>query len=238
MVQRITFSNIIKGGKYMSLFAGYQNRVIGPNEVINYSDIIRQFCPAVSIQMEQFVGFKILCRDMNAHLIPSDIRFKQIESNLGFLVNTGCIIREAHPNDSFFEAGGQRIGNGFWVVTFPVPKRQMSQQLASLNDVLTTLSNVFGIVPSGLLEINVSGRCFPHETEGKLSSLILPSTSCMGYVPVAPANTPYKFGSVVRISNEYMCFRTRWRNDANGSPSKISTEDLAVITQLVSSIYN
>lgn len=222
----------------MSLAINYQNRVIGPNDVIDYSETIRQSYPAVTIQMEQFVGFKVLCRDMNAHLISSETRFRQIESNLGFLINTGCLIREAHANDSFIEINGNRIGNGFWVITLPVPKRLMAQQLSQLDTVLDTLSSVFGIVPSGMVEINVSGRCLPHETEGRLSSLIVPTKNCMGYTPISPTNTPYKYGAVTRISDEYMCFRTRWRYDTTNAPSKPSVEDIAVITQLVSSIYN
>lgn len=208
----------------MSIVQQLQSRVIGPTEVVHYSSIIRQVYPDAALQIEPFIGFKVLCRDNNASLIDPRNRLAQIDANLGFLRGTGCIIRET----------SLQMTDGFWVITLPVPRSQVNVQINNLLKVLSILERAFGIVSQNMFEINVSGRCFETETERCLSGLMIPPRY-LGSLLV-PDNTPYKHGTVIRINDTYMCLRTRWK--LSNSSVQNSYEDLVVLSQIISSIYH
>jgi len=201
-----------------------QSKVIGPSDVINYSSVIRQSYPTGAIQVEPFIGFKVLCHDRNATITNPRERLAQIDSNLGFLRGTGCIIRETNI----------QMPDGLWVITLPVPRSQANTQINNLLNVLMVLERSFGIVSQNMYEINVSGRCFESGTERCLGGLMIPPRY-LGSILV-PDNTPYKYGSVVRINDEYMCLRTKWNLQNTSAQNRY--EDLVVLSQLISSIYH
>lgn len=202
------------------LVSQYQSRVIGPTEIIDYSSLIMQNYPPQAIAIEPFVGLKVLCRDANStYFNPAD-RLRQIDMNLGFLRGKGCIIRET----------AMAMPDGFWIITLPVPKSQVNQQLHNLFEVLSIFEGSFGIGKLGLVEINVSGRCNIMETERCLSGVMIPQR----YMPnlVMPENMTYRLGNIVRINDNFMVFRTRWNLDKN------MADDLMILTQLLTSIYH
>lgn len=208
----------------MSLTQQYQSRVIGPSEIIDYSTAVMQAYPAQAIQIEPFVGFKVLCKDNNAFVMNPADRIRQIDANLGFLRGTGCIIRETNNS----------MPDGFWVITMPVPRSQVNQQINNLMNVLSIFEQHFGIVRHGLFEVSVSGRCHVTETERCLGGLMIPPRYLDSHV--APNNTPYRFGHVVRINDNFMCLRTRWALKFSSPAAQY--EDLVVLSQLISSIYH
>ena len=202
----------------MAIINNYQSRVLGPTEIVDYSSATMEVYPPQAFHAEPFVGFKVLCRDTNAACINPNDRLRQIDANLGFIRGKGCIIRET----------SMRLPDGFWVITFPVPRSQMRTQLRLLTEVLGIFEQYFGIVHDGLIEINVSGRCTIQDTERSLGSVVIPQ-SYMSTL-VLPENTPYKLGQVTRINDTFMVFRSRW--------TLKNSEDIAVLTQLLTSIYH
>jgi len=196
----------------------YQSRVLGPTEVVDYASIVKQAYPPQAVQSEPFIGFKILCRDLNANGVNPADRLRQIDANLGFLRGKGCIIRET----------SMQMPDGFWVISFPVPRSQAQQQLMNLGAVLDVFERFFGIVRQDLVEVNVSGKCTLADTENCLRGVVIPTR----YMPflVTPNNSPYRLGSVVRINQMFMMFRTRW--------TLKNPEDMIVLAQLLSSMFH
>lgn len=203
----------------------YQSRVLGPTEPVDYSSIVMQAYPPYALQMEPFIGFKVLCTDTNAYNGNPAERIRYIEANLGFLRGKGCIIRETSISKP----------DGFWVITMPVPRSQVLTAINNLMEVLTILGQYFGIIRDGLFEINVSGRCHIAETERRLSGLTISTDYLANLVP--PDNSPYRLGHIVRINDQYMVLRTRWDLSKNITPGAISNA-LTVIPQLIASMYH
>ena len=103
----------------------YQNHVLGPTEIVSYNTIVSQGYPPQAIQTEPFIGLKILCRDTNAAITNPAARMQQIDQNLGFLRGTGCLIRET----------ALTMKDGFWLISLPVPRSQLRQQIDKLLNV-------------------------------------------------------------------------------------------------------
>lgn len=209
----------------MSLLAQYQSRVLRPDEVVEYSAAIKHAYPPQAIQLEPFIGLKVLCKDTMAFTIDPASRIRQIEANLAFLRGKGCLIRETT----------QAMPDGFWVITMPVPRSQLAQQFNNLMDVITVLEQYFSIIRQGLVEINVSGRCTAAETERCMTGLVIPQRY-MGAL-VVPDNTAYRYGHIIRINDNFMCLRTRW-NLTNQTQNTVHYEEILVLAQLISSMYH
>lgn len=203
----------------------YQSRVLGPTETVDYSTIVMQTYPPDALKQEPFVGFKVLCTDTQAYNGNPGDRIRAIDASLGFLRGKGCIIRETSPAKP----------DGFWVISLPVPRSQISLALNNLMDVLATFEQYMGIVRDGLFEVNVSGRCNVNETEICLGRITLPPSYASNLVP--PDNTPYRLGHVVRINDNFMCLRTRWDLKHINTPAS-NYEALTVISQLIASMYH
>jgi len=208
------------------LLTQYQSRILGPTEPVDYSSLVMQSYPPQAIQQEPFIGFKVLVTDMMAYSAgnPGD-RMRYLEANLGFLRGKGVIIRETSLTKP----------DGYWILTLPVPRSQLTTALNNLLDVLATIEQYFSIIRDGLFEVNVSGRCHYAETERVLSSLTIPQRYMQ--LLVSPDNTPYKMGHVQRINDTFMVLRTRWNLRNSITPASIF-EDLTVIAQLTASIYH
>jgi len=204
-----------------------QRRVLGPTEMVDYSNIVLSNYPPDAIKSQPFIGFKVLCRDANASMMPPNVRLSQIDANLGFLMNTGCVIRETVNS---------AMNDGFWIITMPVPRGYVSTQITNLLNVLTKFDSGFGIHPTGLVEINVSGKCDYASTEMCLQRLVVPHP--YSNMIQVPENTPYRYGHVTRINDEYICFRSRWnlRNGADFTPQTMF-EHMTLLSQILCSIY-
>lgn len=202
----------------------YQSRVLGPTEVVDYSSIVMNSYPADAFHQEPFIGFKVLCTDTNAYSGPPAERLRYIDANLGFLRGTGCIMRETSSAKP----------DGFWVMTLPCPRSQLTIALNNMMNVLATLEQYFGIIREGIIEICVSGKCSVYETESRLGCLSITPRYLTRLVP--PENTPYRLGHVRRINKQFMMLRTRWDMNKSDSPMSIY-EDLTVLSQLLASMY-
>lgn len=212
------------------MIINYQSRILSPDEVIDYSAEMINAFPPDQLYQEPMVGFKVLCKDLNAYSMKQSDRFMMLEQNLAFLRNSGCVIRESHLNEA---------PDGFWVITFPVPQFQLMRQLNSLMQVLAFLSNQFGIVSTDVCEINVSGRCGFAETEIRLANICIPNQ--FGYALVEPQNTPYKMGHVLRINEDFILLRTMWdfsKNKTNVGHVANRYNELTIIPQLLMNAFH
>lgn len=203
----------------------YQSHVLGPSEGVDYASIIKQSYPPDVIGRDTLIGFKVRCRDTQAHTMNPADRLRYLDSNLGLLRGKGCIIRESEPN----------IPNGFYIMTLPVISSQLATTLNNLFDVLATFAQYFGIVIDGMFEISVSGHCPVSMVEACFSKLTIPTK----YKPriIMTNNVLCPIGVIQRINNEFMCFRTRWRMNPT-APTEQHFDDLLIISQLISSMYN
>lgn len=204
----------------------YQTRVIGPEEPVDYASIIKQSYPPQAIQQEPFVGFKVLCTDTQAFTTNPAERIRYIDANLGILRGRGCIIRETNKNKP----------DGFWVISLPVPRSQVTVALNNLFNVLATFEQYFGIVRDGLYEINVSGRCNVMEVETCFQRLMIPQRHMPKLVP--SGNMLCTIGKIQRINNDYICLRTRWDLASTQMNKQLTFEDLTEISQLISLMYH
>ena len=198
----------------------YQTRVLGPSQTVEYSTIIRNLYPPQAVHQEPFIGIKVLCTDTNAYVTTPDERIRYIESNMGFLRGKGCIIRETAANKP----------DGFWIITLPVPKSQLKDQLNKLGHVLSILENNFGIVYQDIIDINISGRCPLIYTEQALSQVVIPKMY-QQYM-MQTDNSPYKIGYPIRINDEYVLLKTRW-----GLPRQDMFENITVIESCIQNMF-
>jgi hypothetical protein len=209
------------------MIENYQSHILKPTEIVDYSAELMNGVRPETIQMEPMIGFKLLTKDMNAGTAPSQAaRFQYLEMNLGFLKDTGCIIRETQPIES---------PDGFWIISFPVPISQLATQLMSITRVMDFIAANFGIVSMDSVEINVSGKCRVGETEWRLANVNIPAQIRQSLIE--PSNTPYKLGHIIRINDDFAMLRTMWDWRRSGTTTAQHMSDLLVIPQLISGMF-
>lgn len=216
-----------------------QQRVLAPDTPVDYSTLIMQAYPPYAIQTEPFIGFKIKCRDTQAGRMygQGERRVQQIDQFLNPPVNpmgyqvtppladSGCILRATHF----------QMPDGIWVITMPVPRKQLVDSLDRLFKVLQMLEQRLGIVLTGEdYEINVSGICPVNDVENVLSGMFIPPQ----YLRMLeqPNNTPFRYGHLIRINETYACFRTRWNPGL--MPANNVYEILMTLSQLLATIFH
>lgn len=214
------------------MIENYQSHILKPSEIVDYATEIMRGLRPENVAAESLVGFRILCKDLNAMSFGTQSeRFRMLEMNLGFLKNTGCIIRETHLAES---------NDGFWLITFPVPLSQLSTQLTKLMNVMNYMAGQLGIVSRDVVEINISGRCLVSETEARLGRVSIPPV--YDQYRIEPTNTPYKMGHLVRINEEYALLRTMWNFSlgSNTQPGGIQNrfQELLIIPQLLNNSFH
>lgn len=209
----------------MSVLSRYQNHVLGPHELVEWSKMTMTAYPVYAIQVEPFIGFKLECQDTQACTMDPRQRLEQIDriiNQTGFLNGSGCIIRES--DHSRFD--------GLWVITVPVPRTQVPTQLNRLSGVMNALSRL-GIKSTGIYEVNVSGKCSYGDTERCLSNLTIPNKFAMSLL--SPGNSPYRYGYTQRINDNFMIMRTRW--NYNQQNFGTISDNMSILAQLISTIF-
>lgn len=223
------------------MIENWQTRILGPNEIVDYSSEMiaryqRQPNGQDLIQREPMVGLRYLLEDTNAQSFPNYAqRLQQLSSILSvgqncgkMLLGTDCIIRETELNESRF---------GFWLCTFPVPLSRVAERLQQVDNLLRKLHVNLGLVSTEVIDINISGRCLPMETEYRLRNVMImePYNSILQ----VPTNSPYKLGRIERISNEFMIMRTRWNWSKYRISGKVDTHtsDIVTISQLLAGMF-
>lgn len=180
--------------------------IVGPSEIISYSDAIINAYEKKNprVMKSPFVGFKILMNDNDARKGTGEQRMRYLDQHIGKVIGgTGCFLRETNAS---------LMPTGFWLVSMPVPLTQLSDytagQMERIMSNVVSLEDVFNMSFMGRVEINVSGRCTVPATERSLKRVFIPkefedlSMKCKG--------SPYTLGNIVRINDEYMVMRTNW----------------------------
>jgi hypothetical protein len=210
------------------MIVNYQNRILAPGEIVDYSnELIHKIQPNI-LQVESMVGFKLLMRDLNTNIAGTQqARFRMIESNLGLLRETGCILRETHPTES---------PDGFWLITFPVPQSMLTRQLTQMTNVVDTLTNNFGSISQDIMEINVSGKCRQGELEWRMARVTIPEN--YKRFQMEPKSTPYKMGHVIRINDDFVLVRTMWDWTRYNGRDQNHFSDIMVLSQLIGAMFH
>jgi hypothetical protein len=206
----------------------YQQSILGSRCTVDHLSVTKQTYPPQAMQQEPFVGFKVLVRDANAQApgtAQSDARDKWIDQYIGqILRGTGCFIRET-----------ETMSDGYWVVSFPVPRSQAMRAFSSLMRVLQLLEQNFGIsrmINRGVVEINVSGY-MPRGMELQaLNSLNIPVR--YQHIHIPNAMSAYRYGVMDRVTDDYSLFRSQWNLSV---PTEQLHDEVMILTQLISTIY-
>lgn len=197
-------------------------RIKGPTEFVPYSDLIKSAYPIYAIQTEPFIGYKVLLKDMDAFKRSPSERMAYIESKLCLLNGMGCFLRET--NNSL-------MPDGFWLISMPVPRSQIQEQIQRITNALTILEEQLHMVRSGQMEINVSGKCSNNEIGTRLARVSL-IDDYYAQARVVQPNSPYSLGRVVPINDGYILLRSSWAFDRTRMYS-----DMILMSQIISSIY-
>ena len=202
----------------------YQCSVQAPTAIVDYSNIVMSSYPPSYVRSEPFVGFKLLMFDGTGN--NAAYRLQQLDAICGqLLTGTGCFLREVDKREY------NNTNAAIWVVTFPVPRSQVHRQVEAMMHVISQLCAV-GFNPTGCIEIAVSGRCLIGETETAVANLIIPHRY-REYLQT-PNNSPYKFGWIIRINEEYICYRTSW--NFKRFTQQIIMDDVIMLSQLISTV--
>lgn len=206
---------------------GVSGRILSPTEIVDYSTIVMGAYPPQAIASEPFIGFKILVRDPATAGYAGNMamRFKQIEANLAPIMGKGILIRETDY---------QQCPDGYWIITLPVPRSQISIAIRNLADALMYLERAFGFVKTPCIEIDVSGRCGYQDVERTIGGLMIPDMYQKAAIQCV--DSPYRFGKVERINEQFILFRTRW-DLTHGGSNNISS-DMLLLGQLLASMYH
>lgn len=191
----------------MNYFQQYQTRVMGYSEIVYYDQIVMSTYPS-AIPKEPFIGIKVLLRDTRASEAPTAYeRIKYINSGLASVLNeTGCFLRESKYSI---------MPDGFWLVSFPVPRSQLDTQINNVINTINRLNQLLGFTCIGLVEVAVSGRCNHNEVINRISTVTLSDKYNNRLVRPESRSQfiSYNFGCVIPINNYYSIIRTRWAID-------------------------
>lgn len=209
----------------------YQSHVLAANEFVDYASMARQSYPPQSFRNEPFIGLKILLRDPTVNPmdpVAVNEKLRVVDSIVPTATHgRGLIVRESDP---------KQMTDALWIITMPVPRSQMPMQIRYAFDLVNEMEQRLGFQRCGLFEINVSGF-YPGPNE----NLIMAMNSSLAYsekfksASVPYESSPYRFGTVKRISNEFAMLRTRW--DLGQRGLKDQFDDVITIASLICSSF-
>ena len=189
------------------VFIPYQSRVLSYSEIVPYDQIVMSIYHD-AIPREPMIGIKVLLRDTRAYEAPSPMeRIRYISSGLPqVLAGTGCCLRESRYT---------LMRDGFWLIAFPVPRSQISRQIANIISTINKLSQFLGFVCTGMTEICISGRLQPNDLMYRISRVEMPDKYLAQLVkPDSGSNfISYNFGCLIPINQCYTLVKTRWKID-------------------------
>ena len=117
----------------------------------------------------------------------------------------------------------------YYLISLPVPRSMLQQQLQNISYVIQMLGQYFGICRQALTEISVSGRTNIYETQRVLSSIIIPQQYMQKIVP----SSGMMMGDLQYLSKDFACLRTKWN-----IPEATVLDDMGLIAQIISSVYH
>lgn len=216
----------------------YQARVLGPNETVDYATEMMRIYRPENLQYEPMVGLRVLLRDLNARVTDPATRLSQIDAHMAVapncgkvLLKSGCILREAMPND----LNGSL--DGLWLITFPVPTSVLMGQLNNVANVLTYMRQNLGIESQEVIDINVSGRCPVAEEATRMAAVQI--VQPYNAVLASPTTSAYKIGHIIRINDMFAMLRTRFDWSRFKQPGRIDyhANDIMLLSQLISGMF-
>jgi hypothetical protein len=191
-----------KEEKTMVNITSLQNHVLGPSEDVPYAALTERAYPPTAFR-ERFMSVKILMQDegyMNARCGAE--RMKQLDSACRpILANSGCILREAEADT---------VPNGIYLISLPVPRSQFQRQLGIVLSVMNRLAQDLGIMYTGVIETNVSGRMNEYDEQIAKKMFRLPQ-SLEEKITKRTDGFSQSVGKLEKINSEYEIFRVLWR---------------------------
>jgi hypothetical protein len=215
-----------------NLFQQYQNRVLGYSEIVYYDQILMNGNYREAIKREPMVGIKILLKDTRAYDAPSPgDRIRFINSGLMTVLNqTGCCLRESKSTI---------MPDGFWLISFPVPRSQIGIQITQMMNTIIKLNTYLGFVCMGLVELYISGRATQYELMDRISRVELPEKYRRQLVK--PDNgshfISYNFGCTIPINQFYTLVKTRWVIDPVSLQSDGLRDTIENVTLRLSTVF-
>lgn len=197
----------------------YQGTVmLGPFANFDYAAYVIANYP--QHKYEPMVGFKILLVDTKPSANPfekEDWIINEIQRT-NILAGRNVILREGDPMDL----------NSYYLISLPVPRSMLAQQLNNISYVLQTLQ-LCGLHRRAYVQINVSGRVNIYDSNNLLSSIIIPPDKQDKII----RSSSLALGQVVPINSEYSILKTEW----NIQDASVFSE-MALLAQLISSCFN
>lgn len=182
-----------------------QSRILSPSEVVDYPSIVQEAYPNPDTYREAFYSLKIQIHDNIMNPNNAAARLNWLDQRLPTILGgKGCIMREGH-------VAGRDVGF-LWLISLPVPKSEFPAQLNKVMNILDVLTKMFNIVPTGLVETNVSGRCTLYDVESCMNTLMIPDEFKK---KIFRKDTSFgsNIGDFCRINDTYTIFRVRWGFD-------------------------
>jgi hypothetical protein len=214
------------------LYRQYQNHVLRWDEIVYYDQILMNGKYRDAIKREPMIGIKVLLKDTRAYSAQSPAhRIQYINTGLmSVLDGTGCILRESKS---------VIMPDGFWLISFPVPRSQLSLQVNQIINTIIKFGNYLGFACMGLLEIYISGRANKYDLMDRLSRIELPQPYRSNLIKPESNNGLVSYGSMypIVINNYYSMIRSRWVIDPNSQSGGLKDTIENVSLRLSSAFY-
>ena len=216
--------------------------VIRDYEFVYYIENIHDFYEYETIQLEPFIGIKILCKDNRSNTMGSAQRIAQVDQFLGKPIFgesqidsiTGCPGRKPHVKTGFFlrETQHSVMSNGFWLISLPFPRSVLGVQIKNMIRTVQRLKQI-GINQIGYTQISVSGNITYEDLYyPSAEGLYCAYDMCMDMMPDNLKvfadhdynynyndndnyKIDYSFYNPDYINTYYRCFKSRWKLNPN-----------------------
>ena len=217
---------------YGALYEQYQNHVLRWDEIVYYDQILMNGKYRDAIKLEPMIGIKVLLKDTRAYSAQSPAhRIQFINSGLMTVLNgTGCMLRESKSTI---------MPDGFWLISFPVPRSQLTLQINQIINTIVKLGSYLGFVCMGLLEIYISGRATRFDLMDRLTRIELPQPYRSNLIKPESGNgiVSYNYMYPIMINNYYSLLRSRWVINPNSQSGGLKDTIENVSLRLSSAFY-
>lgn len=190
------------------LYTQYQQQVMAYSQVVYYDQILMNGMYRDAIKKEPMIGIKVLLRDTNANSAPTPSeRIRFINTGLFRVLNqTGCFLRESKNTV---------MNDGFWLVSFPVPRSQLSLQINQIINTMNNFGAYLGFTFTGLIELYISGRATQYELMSRISTINMPEKYQRQLVKPDSGSQfiSYNLGCIIPINQFFSLIKTRWSID-------------------------
>lgn len=214
------------------LYRQYQQRVLSYSEIVYYDQILMNGTYKDAIKKEPMIGVKVLLKDTRAYNAQNPFeRIRFINSGLASVLNqTGCFLRESKQTI---------MPDGFWLVSFPVPRSQLTFQINQIINTILNLNNYLGFVCTGLIEIYISGRATQYDLISRITTINMPDKYMRQLVKPDSGSqfVSYNFGCIIPINQYFSLIKTRWNIDPVSLQSDGLRDTIENVSLRLSSVF-